>query len=109
MESFLQVGFAFDRLFAHLAMLDLIPDLLVGIEFRRMRRKKEHPQLGPMRPHELAHGGGAMKRGVIRHENQGPSSTLEHLLQKRKIPVAIDRVFRDRVAQAPCRRGAVMM
>jgi hypothetical protein len=32
----LQVEFVFDRLLADLAMLDLVPDLFVGIEFGGM-------------------------------------------------------------------------
>ena len=73
-QSFLQVGFAFDGLFSHLAVLDLVPDLLVGIEFWRMGRKEEHPQLGPMGQNELAHGRRPMKRRLIRDENQGSGS-----------------------------------
>lgn len=71
MESFLQIEFAFDGLSSHLAMLDLVPDLLVGIQFWGMGRKEEHPQLGPMGQDELAHGRRPMKRRVIRDEHQG--------------------------------------
>ena len=71
MESFLQIEFDFDGLSSHLAMLDLVPDLLVGIQFWGMGRKEEHPQLGPMGQDELAHGRRPMKRRVIRDEHQG--------------------------------------
>ena len=99
MESFLQVGFAFDGLFSYLAMLDLVPDLLVGIEFWRMGRKEEHPQLGPMGQDELAHGGRPMKRRLIRDQNQGSSSPPQQLLEKRHIPFAVHRRLGHRVAQ----------
>jgi hypothetical protein len=98
-ESFLQVGFAFDGLFSHLAMLDLVPDLLVGIEFWRMGGKEEHPQLGPMGQDELTHGSRPMKRRLIRDENQGSGSPPQQLAEKRHIPLAVHRRFGHRVAQ----------
>ena len=80
-------------------MLDLVPNLLVGIEFRRMRRKKEQPNLRAMRPDELAHGGRPMKRDAIGNQDQGPGSPPQKLLEERHIPLAVNRLFGYRVAQ----------
>lgn len=66
-------------------MLDFVPHLLIGIQFRGMGRKEEHANLGAVRPHELAHGNRPMKRDAIRNQNQGPSLTTQHLLKKRDV------------------------
>ena len=60
---------------------------------------KEHSKLSTMRPRDLARGGRTMERDVIRNEDQGPGSIPQHLLKKREVPFALDRVRLDRVAQ----------
>jgi len=60
-NPFLQISFVLDRLFAELTMLQFIPDLLVWIEFRRMRRKEEYPNLSAVCSNKFTNYGGFVK------------------------------------------------
>ena len=57
--------------FANSLVLHEVPDLLVGFEFRRIRRQKEQPQFALLAGHEVAQRATAVNRVPIEDQKHG--------------------------------------
>ena len=60
-----EISFVFDRLFSNFVTFDLIPYLLIGIQFRRAVGQKENSEPTPMRSNPFPYLLRALKRGMV--------------------------------------------
>lgn len=78
-------------------MVKFVPDLFIRVQFRRMRRKKEQPNLLTVLADQSTNLLGLMKRALIGNDNQWARPSMEDLLEKLNIPLAINRLLLERV------------
>lgn len=96
-NSFLQIDFVLDGLFAELTMLEFVPELLIRIQFWRMGWKKEQPNLGAVCADKFTDCRRVVKGGLIGNDNQGTGTTVQNLLKKLYLPFSINRLGFQRV------------
>ncbi len=64
-QTLFEIPFVFDQLFSNLVIFDLIPYLLIGIQFRRALGQKEDSEPTPMRSNPCPYLLRAMKGGLV--------------------------------------------
>jgi hypothetical protein len=64
-ETLFEIPFVFDRLLSKFVIFDLVPYLLIGIQFRRALGQKEESQPSPMRSNPFPHLLRAVKWGLV--------------------------------------------
>ena len=99
MQSLVEIGFVLHRFSADLLVLNLFPDVLIGIALGRVTGKKKYSELMPMSSHKVPNLLRMMKRDAIDQQNQRTRAPLQQLLQKGDVAFRIHCACFDVVAQ----------